>query len=109
MIQNSPSLTKRLSSRRQNFDRWSLAGSPDDHCTSRTSSRSRSGTPKRVWCLLSSPCARHIVAKHMQAMAGASEGDRSDDDAERHTAPTHNEEQEELKRSFLLASTPVIH
>ncbi len=42
-------------------------------------------------------------------MAGASQGEWSDNDAEAPRVHTHNEEQEELKRSFLRASNPAIH
>ena len=45
-----------------------------------------------------------MVANHVQAMEGAPEGEWSDTDAAEPTVPTHIEEQEELKRSFLLAS-----
>ena len=92
------------------FKRWSLAGSPDDLSTSKTSMHSRSATPHYVLTL---NAAWQLVrpshqGQHSQAMAGASQGEWSDDDAEVPKAYTHNEEQEELKRSFLQASNPAI-
>ena len=49
----------------------------------------------------------HTVETHMQAIAGASEGDWGDDDGEGTLVPTHHEEQQELKRNFLMASVLV--